>query len=84
MYQIIGKQKGLFTDEKTGVSRPYYALYVTTPMTEQEGEKEAFGSRCDRLKCTADLYLQLMPSDFNQDVDILYDRYGRAVHVDFA
>jgi len=52
-YTFVGCAQGNMTDEKTGEKKPYYQMFVVSPVSSFKSEDySAFGFKAQKLRCT--------------------------------
>lgn len=77
-YVFVGYAEGQFQPENGGDKRPYYNMYVLTPVSGYESEDyKAFGMKADKKKClSSDVWKDL---EIGSRVKLFFDDKQRVV-----
>lgn len=77
-YVYTGNARGNIVDDKTGEKRPYYQMFVLSPVSTYASEDyEAHGYKAEKKKClNADVWDGLEPGN---RVRLFFDDKGRVV-----
>lgn len=70
--KLIGYYEGSFNDKVTGKEIKFAKLYVNYVQNGVNGQK------CEEIKCNIALVPELKKINFGSDVEVMYDKYGRA------
>lgn len=64
-YTFVGCAQGNMTDEKTGEKKPYYQMFVVSPVSSFKSEDySAYGFKAEKKRCTSpDCWKGLEPGD---------------------
>jgi len=64
-YNFVGCALGNMTDERTGEKKPYYQMFVVSPVSSFKSEDySAFGFKAEKLRCSGpDVWKDLQPGD---------------------
>ena len=77
-YVYVGNARGNIVDEQKGEKRPYYQMFVLSPVSTYHSEDyEASGFKAEKKKClSADVWKDLEPGS---RVKLFFDDKGRVV-----
>lgn len=77
-YVYVGNARGNIVDEQKGEKRPYYQMFVLSPVSTYHSEDyEASGFKAEKKKClNADVWKDL---EFGSRVKLFFDDKGRVV-----